>query len=376
MAAHRYWRIINVDNGGAAVLEISEFQMLAAGVDKTSLATKTATAVSFGALADLFDGNLSNRVQWPNSGGSNFHDAGWFLKFDFSGGDQAINGIKHGQFDTTSQNLKACTLQYSDNDSTWTTVTSVSGLADPGNFTLSALINMNEPVVLTGIASTTAAGSVLARPVLNGRVATTAVGTVRAVHSRGVTGNSAAFVIGQMGPPLSGNLTTLSAGSAKAGHSKGLTGNASVTGKGNIGTGRGITKVSATTGISSIAQRHAAALTAVTGTGSRGTVTPHSTVSCALTGSVVTVAPGTPRPAKAKLLSSTVATSAVGTARKGAGLTKVTSVTAVGTVTRARGIVLSGVSAAFASGRVGGTQPKVPTITITSRPVSRVLVGS
>lgn len=142
--AHRYWRIINVDTGGhTAVLEPSEFQMLAGGVDKTSLATKTASPVTFGSLSNLFDGNLSNRVQWPRIGtpGSNYIDAGWFLEFDFGGSPQAIDGIKHGQFDTATQDLERATLQYSDDDSAWTTLGTKTGFTAPGNFTLSGLIS-------------------------------------------------------------------------------------------------------------------------------------------------------------------------------------------------------------------------------------------
>ena len=377
MAAHRYWRIINVDTpGSAAVLEPSEFQMLASGVDKTSLATKTATTTSFGPLTDLFDADLNTRVQWPRTGANNYLDASWFIKFDFAAGDQNINGIKHGQFDTGNQNFSQMTLQWSDNNTDWTTQASVSGLAQPGNFTLSSLIDMSEPIVLSGVSSTVTAGSV--RPPMSGVAATGNVGTVKATRSKALTGNAATGVLGSLRSPLTGLAATSAVGSVAVGaRSKAITGNAATGGVYKPGIGFGITTAAATGSPGSIAPGlHRPAVTTASGTGAVGTLTPHSTISCVLTGSVVTGTAGAPRPALAKLLTGTPATGAVGTVRKGAGLTGVASTAAVGTVARARGIVLSGVSAAFATGSVRGVQPKIPTITITSCPSTRVLVGS
>jgi hypothetical protein len=137
--AHRYWRINGITLGaGGNFLEISELQVLEASVNVTSSATKTASTNPdvAGALADIYDGNLSTRNIWNQA---TVEAGGFYLHFDFgAGGERAINGVKQGGYDTNNRYMAAFTLQHSDDNAAWTTLGSKSGLSYPGNNTLSS----------------------------------------------------------------------------------------------------------------------------------------------------------------------------------------------------------------------------------------------
>jgi large exoprotein involved in heme utilization and adhesion len=140
MAAHRYWRLVSLGlPTGGSFLEISELQVLdETSTNVTASATKTASTNPdvAGALADIFDGNLSTRCTWSDTVAL---AAAFWIKFDFSGGDVDIRGVKQGGFDTANRSLERFKLQFSDDDSTWTTLNVKNGLAYPGNNTLSSL---------------------------------------------------------------------------------------------------------------------------------------------------------------------------------------------------------------------------------------------
>ena len=136
---HRYWRLIDIECPDAppGYFEISELQLLEASVNVTGDATKTASTNpdAFGALADIFDGNLNTRAAWTLAVAE---DAAFWIKFDFSGGDVVIDGVKQGWYDQAGRYMQEFTLQFSDNDSTWTTKGTKTGLTYPGNNTLSS----------------------------------------------------------------------------------------------------------------------------------------------------------------------------------------------------------------------------------------------
>lgn len=134
-AGHRYWRINSIDTGGN-FLEISELQLLEDSVDVTSGATKTVNAgPDFATLGAIYDGNLTTRNIW----GLVTNPATVVLHFDFGAGNEKhINGVKQAGFDTDGRHMHGFTLQWSDDNSAWTTLGSKAGLAYPGNNTLSA----------------------------------------------------------------------------------------------------------------------------------------------------------------------------------------------------------------------------------------------
>jgi hypothetical protein len=136
---HRYWRIIDIECPDAppGYFEISEIQVLELDVNVTGDATKTSSSApdTIGTLADLFDGNLSSRAAWTLVVAE---DAAFWIKFDFAGGDVAVDGVKQGGYDNPGRYMQEFTLQWSNNDSDWTTLGTKTGLTYPGNNTLSA----------------------------------------------------------------------------------------------------------------------------------------------------------------------------------------------------------------------------------------------
>lgn len=136
---HRYWRITNIDLNGGAYLEISEVSLLVGGSEVDSIATKTPTVgETVGPYSNLFDGNLSSRAYWPAETvevGTSFA-----LKWDFgAGNEQDVDGAKQGGHDTADRYMYGFDVQWSDDDSSWTTAGSFTGLTYPGNHTLSSL---------------------------------------------------------------------------------------------------------------------------------------------------------------------------------------------------------------------------------------------
>jgi len=134
---HRYWRFTAIQTS-ASFLEISELRLFEDEVDVTSGATISAShAVAGGSLANLVDGNLSTRAYWSEA---TVEGGGFWIRFDFgAGNDKDINGVKQGGFDTTGRHMIDFTLESSDDGSTWAAAGSKSGLAYPGNNTLSDL---------------------------------------------------------------------------------------------------------------------------------------------------------------------------------------------------------------------------------------------
>lgn len=133
---HRYWRVINIVIPGGGFFEISEFQMFSGGVTPFPQISSSDAPVG-GAITLLFDGSLSTRNNWSDT----VAEAGTFwIKFDF-GGVAEIDGLKIGAYDDSSRYPSQATLQYSDDNSSWTTLSSQSGFSYPGNNTLSGLIS-------------------------------------------------------------------------------------------------------------------------------------------------------------------------------------------------------------------------------------------
>lgn len=132
---HRYWRVRGISVPGS-FLEISELQLLQEGVDVTAEASKSSSdAPSFGSLSLLFDGNLSSRCFWTNTIAEG---AGFWIAFDFGDGEvRNVTGVKQGGYDTSDRYMDTFTLEHSDDGVSWTALGTKSGLAYPGNFTLS-----------------------------------------------------------------------------------------------------------------------------------------------------------------------------------------------------------------------------------------------
>jgi hypothetical protein len=134
--AFRYWRVNSLTIPGGGFLEISELQLFIGASQQTG-ATVTSSDAPTGLLSLLTDGNLTTRCYWTEAVAEG---AGFWIKFDFgAGNDKAIDGVKQGGFDTSNRYIQAFSLQYSTDNSSWTTLGSKSGLTYPGNNTLSAM---------------------------------------------------------------------------------------------------------------------------------------------------------------------------------------------------------------------------------------------
>lgn len=133
---HRYWRVINVVIPGGGFFEISEFQLFSGGVTPFPQISSS-DAPGGGAITLLFDGDLATRNNWADTVAE---AGGFWIKFDF-GGVTVIDGLKIGAHDDSSRYPSQATLQWSDDNSSWTTLSSQSGFTYPGNNTLSGLIS-------------------------------------------------------------------------------------------------------------------------------------------------------------------------------------------------------------------------------------------
>lgn len=148
MAAHRYWRINSITIPGGGYLEIAEWHLYNGATRVDASATISSSNVpSLGTPADLQDNNTSTRCFWAESVAE---DPSFWIKWDF-GTAQNVDGTKFAGFDSNNRYPSAFTLQWSDDNSTWTTQNSVSGIAYPGNLTFTALIPLSVPKTIAGV---------------------------------------------------------------------------------------------------------------------------------------------------------------------------------------------------------------------------------
>lgn len=129
MAAHRYFRGLNLQSVDRIGLEISELQLYAGASRVDGSATLTAlVAPSAGSLAALKDDDVSTVVAWSAAA-----LAGLVLKWDFgSGGSADVSDIRVGSGDSIEKYLFGLRIQYSDDDVTWTTLGDVGNILWPG----------------------------------------------------------------------------------------------------------------------------------------------------------------------------------------------------------------------------------------------------
>lgn len=126
--SHRYWGLKDFVVSGST-MELSEIQFLAAGV--IVAATMTTNTGSNGAL--IVDNSLSTSNYWPTASAVTH-------TFDFKAA-HAIDNVRIGSFDTSSRHPTGFTLQYSDDNSSWTTAHTVSGNTYPGANTYNSVFS-------------------------------------------------------------------------------------------------------------------------------------------------------------------------------------------------------------------------------------------
>lgn len=141
----KYWRMTNITTSGND-LEIAEIQLLVDGINANGEATITGTTPNNPPLSALFDGSTGTRAYWANVSGVYFH---WEFPTV-----KTITQVKLGAWDTSSRHPTGFTLQYSTDNSNWTTAYVATGITYPGNgnyntpvsIAIPNLTNTDEPV--------------------------------------------------------------------------------------------------------------------------------------------------------------------------------------------------------------------------------------
>jgi hypothetical protein len=124
MSAHRYWRIYFTacPSGGMALTTVSLYNTVGGSIISSLGSYVSADAVGSGSLANLFDAN--NSTNWSVSGA-----APHWVAFDFgAGNDQVIAAYAMQSVIGSGVDPTAWLFQYSDDGTTWTTDSGVSGV--------------------------------------------------------------------------------------------------------------------------------------------------------------------------------------------------------------------------------------------------------
>jgi len=131
VAAHRYWQADLFSKPGKLPLELSEFQLLAAGVRVDAGATLTASAApSTGSLAALSDDTLASSAQWAYP-----LYLGVALTWDFgatAGGWASVDDIRLGSTDVAARFLRQVRIRWSDDNVTWSDYYTFRQISWPG----------------------------------------------------------------------------------------------------------------------------------------------------------------------------------------------------------------------------------------------------
>lgn len=131
MAAHRYWRAVNLQPyDGGLLVALSEFWLLAAGVRVDGTATLSSSIAPVnGSLANLADNDLDTDAVL---------DKRTALQWDFGGSPQDVTDIRLGAASSQAMFLLSVVLQYSDDGATWFAARAVVGVAWPDARTLTS----------------------------------------------------------------------------------------------------------------------------------------------------------------------------------------------------------------------------------------------
>jgi F5/8 type C domain len=131
--AHRYWRLRDFTGVPGSFFETSEIELREGGVVRSGGIVPTASTAPTGNTIDkMTDGTLNaNQMYWTNTVAATLS-----LTFDL-GVARAIDSVRISYYDTGGRFPTACTLDYSDDGSTWVEV-GTGAVVEPGtNYTFS-----------------------------------------------------------------------------------------------------------------------------------------------------------------------------------------------------------------------------------------------
>jgi len=136
----RYWRMNQVTLSGASNFDIGEIQLFNGATQQTG-ATVTASSPPVNGIGELTDGNLTSSAYWSVATAT---DSGFFIRWDFgAGNEKSVNGVKMAGGFNDDDYPTGLRLQYSSDNTSWTTLGSASGLTSPGYGVLSSLITVS-----------------------------------------------------------------------------------------------------------------------------------------------------------------------------------------------------------------------------------------
>jgi hypothetical protein len=139
MAAHRYWRLYVTAAGSGGYCSLAELEMYESiePLNVCSGGTASASSDGFGWVpANAFNGTHTGNG-W-HSGANTLPATPEWLKYDFGSGNdkdiQAIKMVGRGDSNAVNQTPKDFQLQYSDDDSSWSTLFTITGAANWGAY--------------------------------------------------------------------------------------------------------------------------------------------------------------------------------------------------------------------------------------------------
>jgi hypothetical protein len=137
----RYFRIKSLDVAGGANFKISELRLYnnSSAVDAGATMTSS-SAPSAGSLANLKDADTGTTAEWTSATAEN---AAFWIKWDAGvGNTMHVSEMRIGGATDSAEYLNGYSIQMSHDDSTWIDIAAVTGLAYPGNSTLSGNIDV------------------------------------------------------------------------------------------------------------------------------------------------------------------------------------------------------------------------------------------
>jgi hypothetical protein len=144
---HRYWRAVGIDTPLGDAYELNEFHLYdgVTRVDSTCTVTVPASSGGFttaGTGANLKDASTATQVLMSAAAGSRLSDFN-YVKWDAGVGNTvAVDGIQLGHRNVAGRYPDRLAIEYSDDDATWYTQRTVTGLTPPADNTMSSTISV------------------------------------------------------------------------------------------------------------------------------------------------------------------------------------------------------------------------------------------
>lgn len=136
-SGHIYWRV-NSLSVALSLLEFTGIMVCIGGVDQNPIVlehTASSAPDIAGTTAAIFDADPTSHATYL---ATTAEAGGFFFRWKFSG-PVNVDGVKQGFKDTDGRHIDGFTLQYSDDDSAWTTLGSKTGLTFGTNDSFSSL---------------------------------------------------------------------------------------------------------------------------------------------------------------------------------------------------------------------------------------------